>query len=118
MRYLLKTQTDIEHTVECVRSMEKYDYDFSAFEEKYPNYCKTCEGARWDFSYSWDMGIEAEPCSNCTNQNICGLCGEEFIDSDDCICPNGCPEQKIVPFFECYCEMERKWKNQNDYNGI
>lgn len=60
------------HSIEC----EKL---FKQWEKKYPNHCKTCNGAG-GVSYSgnyWNPPDFAE-CDNCIGQGKCPLCGEDF----------------------------------------
>ena len=114
MRLLLRTSPNIEHYTKCAINQETFDYDFAQFIEKYPNYCRICEGIRWDFwgGTYWEPP-ETHPCPGCTEQDICGLCGVELTEESDWeTCVNNYPEEKSAPFFECYCDMQRDY---NDY---
>jgi len=116
MKYL-PTPKEIEHYTKCAISAEKFDYAFAQFVEEYPNYCRTCGGGRWSTTGQtyWEPP-ELVPCPTCTDQYICGICGEELLEETEWeTCKRGCDLDIYAPFFECYCDMERDYHDSQEY---
>lgn len=119
------TMTDIQHTQGCIEQGIRRAIEITAWKEKWPSHCKSCGGwggigSTFDPSpagvslspgvmYDWD------PCEQCSNEGICGRCGEATDTFGDAPCQHcgwnwgqgdqdGCP-----PEHKCYC-----WENELD----
>lgn len=114
-----------KHRESCTKAFEKYNADVQKYEQKYPKYCKKCEGwggkwTKFDPSppgvalapgYMWDF----DPCPDCVDQGICPRCQktldmdmrEEFFICHDCGWTdedNG-EDYGIPPYPQCHCEF-------------
>ena len=96
----------MKHSVECIKL-------FKEWEEKYPNYCRNCNGAG-GFYFSGTRWIPPDfaECDECIGQGKCPLCGEKIGEGipldcflDETILPCGHTyENPEAPY--CICEGE------------
>lgn len=106
---------EIRHTKNCLERQKAYQN----FIAKYPNYCKTCGGTGYWYTYAtyWE-DADGGPCS-CVEEGICPRCGEKtlLVDKEglsDCLKCNwseryflfdakNVPPDIACPNTECYC---------------
>jgi hypothetical protein len=105
------------HTRECIAAAQRIDDAMAAFDAKYPNHCRDCDGLGAKEWSDRDVGIFSafDPCGTCEGPAegaVCGLCGQpgdfsqRTLDgSDDDIRPCGCPtnEQRAYHDGPCPC---------------
>ena len=105
-----------QHTPECTAYITTIDAVITAFDTKYPNHCRSCEGSGmlgWDDP---DVGIfnAVDPCTFCEakpTDAVCALCGQpgdfsgRTLDQDEHDTrPCGCPVTEYRPVNEgCLC---------------
>jgi len=111
----------VNHTIECEENAVKANLDREIWEARWPNYCRTCEGAGASFE-SYDpspAGVSLSPgtmtdvsiCPDCAEKGICSRCGKQAWDpeKDDCSppCPHcGWDGKDCLPAApECLCDF-------------
>lgn len=77
----------IKHTEFCKRQFKYYDEGLKKYEDKWPNYCKHCDGwggfwSQYDPSppgISLGAGyiMDFDTCEHCTDKGICPRCGKK-----------------------------------------
>lgn len=110
------------HQSECLKAQAERNALRDAYAEKWPNYCKTCEGAGGR-SYSYDpspsgVGLSAgwftefDPCRDCVEKGVCPRCAAKWTDAENP--PEVCPAcgwdarkaDAMPPAHECCCWIE------------
>lgn len=102
-----------EHGRECIPLIEKRNEEIRAWEEKWPNHCKTCNGAGGFVSHNYPHEPDDyEPCIDCTNaeEPHCARCtaiNPQWIEGEDTPC-TACgwdwskgKDDEIPPPYEC-----------------
>jgi len=109
------------HSKKCLNIQKEYDLRLKAFNEKYPNCCKACDGhgfVTWYERLDDHGGMDMQDICGCVADGKCPLCGEqvwgddENIDQDLSRC-NNCgwtEDTELVrpPAFDYPCECEIK----------
>ncbi len=81
---------EVMHSPECLKAEAAYDKERRAFEKKYPNYCRACQGwgsrvYRFDpspagMSLSPGYMEDWEPCTECVEKGKCPRCGSPLFE--------------------------------------
>lgn len=116
-----------EHTTECDQAQAKTDIERAAYTARWPHYCHTCngQGVKHDRVNKaphgegpwWDD--EFDPCSKCSDEEICPRCGQHNPDWLTPENPGPCPhcgwnwgegsDDYLPAMHECYCDDASLW---------
>jgi hypothetical protein len=121
----LKGGSPLKHAESCTKAHENWEKDMVKFEERFPAYCRTCEGwgGKWEQFDPSPAGImlspgtmtDFDPCPNCVDQGVCPRCKqtldmdmkEEYYICHDCNWTdedNG-EDYGVPPYPECHCDL-------------
>lgn len=105
------------HSQKCLNEQAKIAKAIKAFDAKYPNFCKKCDGAGLHVSNgSYWVPPDVDPCDACVGQGKCPMCGKQHGDDwqgDACECGwnwdgDGVEHRPEYDEF-CSCEFEPKF---------
>lgn len=79
----------MEHSQACIERTNAVKKAISEYEEKWPNYCRKCNGVGFLVSYQsvpYGMGstnMEVDDFCSCVEEGKCPRCGIVVFDEDD-----------------------------------